>query len=113
VQGHTDDVAIRGALAARYPTNWELAAARAARVVRALEAAGVPPARLSAVSLGQHRPIVAGDSPEARAENRRIEIRLVPLPGARPDAPVPEGFAAPAPASASDAADAEPAAGAR
>jgi len=92
VQGHTDDVAIRGALAARFPTNWELAAARAARVVRALEAAGVPPARLAAVSLGQHHPIVPGDSPEARAENRRIEIRLVPLPGTQ--AKVPEGFAA-------------------
>lgn len=96
VQGHTDDVAIRGALAARYPTNWELAAARAARVVRALEEAGVPPERLAAVSLGQYHPLVAGDTPEARAENRRIEIRLVPRPGARPDQAVPEGFAAPA-----------------
>lgn len=95
VQGHTDDVAIRGALAVRYPTNWDLAAARAVRVVRALAAAGVPPERLAAVSLGEYDPIVPGDSPEARAENRRIEIRLVPLPGARPDAQVPEGFAAP------------------
>jgi len=95
VQGHTDDVPIRGALAARFATNWELAAARAARVVRALAAAGVAPERLAAVSLGQYHPIVAGDGPEARAENRRIEIRLVPLPGARPDAKVPEGFAAP------------------
>lgn len=100
VQGHTDDVPIRGALATRYPTNWELAAARAARVVRALEAAGVPPDRLAAVSLGEHHPIVAGDDPAARAENRRIEVRLVPLPGARPDAVVPEGFAAPASATA-------------
>jgi chemotaxis protein MotB len=100
VQGHTDDVPIRGALAARFPTNWELAAARAARVVRALEAAGVPPERLAAVSLGEHHPVVPGDDAAARAENRRIEIRLVPLPGARPDAAVPEGFAAPAPATA-------------
>jgi chemotaxis protein MotB len=99
VQGHTDDVPIRGALAARFPTNWELAAARAARVVRALEAAGVPPERLAAVSLGEHRPVVPEQTPEARAENRRIEIRLIPLPGARPaaDAPVPEGFAMPPP----------------
>ena len=41
VEGHTDGVAIRGPLAERYPTNWELAGARAARVVRALEEAGV------------------------------------------------------------------------
>ncbi|MEB2345644.1 MAG: OmpA family protein [Deltaproteobacteria bacterium] len=97
VEGHTDDVAIRGALAARYPTNWDLAAARAVRVVRALAAAGVPPERLAAVSLGEFHPLVPGDSPEARAENRRIEIRLVPRPGTRPDARVPEGFAAPEP----------------
>lgn len=104
VQGHTDDVPIRGALASRFPTNWELAAARASRVVRALEAAGVPPERLAAVSLGEHHPVVPGDDAAARAENRRIEIRLVPLPGARPDQPAPEGFAAPE-ASAAPAAD--------
>jgi chemotaxis protein MotB len=98
VQGHTDDVPIRGALAARFPTNWELAAARAARVVRALEAAGVPPERLAAVSFGEHRPVVPEASPEARAENRRIEIRLLPLPGAGPAPAVPEGFATPPPA---------------
>jgi len=100
VQGHTDDVAIRGALAQRFATNWELAAARAARVVRALAAGGVDPVRLSAVSLGEYHPIVPNDAPEGRAENRRIEIRLVPLPGARPAATIPEGFAAPAPAGA-------------
>jgi flagellar motor protein MotB len=97
VQGHTDDVPIRGALATRFPTNWELAAARAARVVRALEAAGVPPERLAAVSLGEHRPIVPEPTPEARAENRRIEIRLLPRPGAGPAPVVPEGFATPPP----------------
>jgi chemotaxis protein MotB len=96
VQGHTDDVAIRGALAQRFPTNWELAAARAARVVRALEAGGVDPARLAAVSLGEHHPVVPNDTPEGRAENRRIEIRLIPPPGARPDVEAPAGFTAPA-----------------
>jgi chemotaxis protein MotB len=110
VQGHTDDVPIRGALAARFPTNWELAAARAARVVRALEAAGVPPQRLAAVSLGEHHPILPEPTPEARAENRRIEIRLLPLPGARPDAPAPSGFATPPPTVEGAAAGAEPAA---
>jgi chemotaxis protein MotB len=100
VQGHTDGVAIRGALAQRFPTNWELAAIRAARVVRALEAHGVEPARLAAVSLGEHQPVASNESPEGRAENRRIEIRLIPLPGARSDAPAPAGFEAPAGATA-------------
>jgi chemotaxis protein MotB len=93
VQGHTDGVAIRGALARRFATNWELAAARAARVVRVLEAGGVDPTRLAAVSLGQHHPVASDDTDAGRTENRRIEIRLVPLPGAPPDAPAPPGFA--------------------
>jgi chemotaxis protein MotB len=84
VEGHTDGVAVRGALAQRYPTNWELAGARAASVVRALEAAGVPAARLAAVSRGAEQPIAENESPEGRSANRRIEIRLIPLPGAKP-----------------------------
>lgn len=100
VQGHTDDVPIRGALAERFPTNWELAAIRAARVVRALEAHGIEPERLAAVSLGEHHPVAPNDTPEGRAENRRIEIRLIPLAGARSDAPAPAGFEAPVGAAA-------------
>ncbi|HEB91358.1 MAG TPA: hypothetical protein ENI85_17410 [Deltaproteobacteria bacterium] len=80
VRGHTDDRPIRGALARIYPTNWELAAARAARVVRLLEEHGVPGNRLAVVSLGPNDPIVPNDSPENRARNRRIEIRLEPRP---------------------------------
>lgn len=88
VRGHTDDLPIGGALARRYPTNWELAAARAARVVRLLEEQGVPGDRLAVVSLGPNDPIVPNDSAEARAMNRRIEIRLVPVkPSTSPAAP--------------------------
>ena len=78
VRGHTDDRGIRGNLAKRFPSNWELAAARAASVVRLLEEHGVPGGRLAAVSLGPNDPLVANDSPENRARNRRIEIRLEP-----------------------------------
>jgi len=81
VRGHTDDRGIRGALAKRYPSNWELAAARAARVVRLLEARGVPGERLAVVSLGPNEPIVENDSVTNRARNRRIEIRLLPREG--------------------------------
>lgn len=83
VRGHTDDRKIGGALAERYPTNWELAAARAARVVRLLEEKGVKPARLAAVSLGPNDPVAPNDSAENRARNRRIEILLVPKGGKR------------------------------
>jgi chemotaxis protein MotB len=84
VRGHTDNLRIRGTLAKRFPSNWELAAARAASVVRLLEEQGVPGGRLAAVSLGPNDPRVANDSPENRARNRRIEIRLIPsAPGAQ------------------------------
>ena len=78
VRGHTDDRKMRGSLAKRFPSNWELAAARAASVVRLLEEYGVPGERLAAVSMGENDPIVANDSVENRARNRRIEIRLEP-----------------------------------
>jgi chemotaxis protein MotB len=87
VRGHTDNLPIRGTLAKRFPSNWELAAARAASVVRLLEEQGVPGGRLAAVSLGPNDPLVANDSPENRARNRRIEIRLEPR---APAAPKPE-----------------------
>lgn len=76
VAGHTDNVPIKSTLAKLYPTNWELAAARAASVVKVLEGAGVDPLRLMAVSLGQNHPVAPNDTPEGRALNRRIEIRL-------------------------------------
>lgn len=96
VEGHTDGVAVRGALAQRFPTNWELAGARAARVVRALEKSGVDAKRLAAVSRGAEQPVTSDDTPEGRAANRRIEIRLLPLPGAPPEASPPPPLEPPA-----------------
>jgi chemotaxis protein MotB len=110
VQGHTDDVPIATAI---YPSNWELAAARATGVVRWLEGQGLEARRLSGVSFGEQRPVAPNDTPEGRARNRRIEIRLLPergagaaAPEAAPPAPPsePPGGAAPA---ASDPAAAE------
>ena len=76
VQGHTDDVPIHSE---RYPTNWELAGARASRVVRLLEENGVEPGRLWAVSHGEYAPVAPNDSDAGRAKNRRIEITLKPV----------------------------------
>jgi chemotaxis protein MotB len=96
VQGHTDDQRTRGGA---FPTNWELAAARAAAVVRVLEDEGIDPGRLSVVSYGEHQPIAANDSPDNRARNRRIELRLVPLEtAAAPAAPAGPPADPPAPA---------------
>jgi len=79
--GHTDNVPIGRA----YPSNWELAGARASSVVRLLADAGVDPARMSAVSRGEYAPIASNETAEGRAKNRRIEIRLTPDPKARGD----------------------------
>ncbi|GAB4260914.1 MAG: OmpA family protein [Deferrisomatales bacterium] len=80
VEGHTDNVPISRELARVFPTNWELSTARATSVVRYLqEVAGVSPQRLSAVGFGPYRPVADNDTPEGRAKNRRIQIKLVPL----------------------------------
>ena len=79
VGGYTDNVPVSAKLADRYPTNWELAGARAARVVRGLEEAGVAKERLRAMSLADNIPIASNDTPEGRAQNRRIQIVLRPV----------------------------------
>ena len=78
IEGHTDNVQISRALAQRYPTNWELSAARAINVTRYLQDQGVDPANLSAVAYGEWKPVATNDTAEGRAKNRRIEIILVP-----------------------------------
>ncbi len=80
VQGHTDSVPVSGRLATRFASNWELAGARASRVVRVLADAGIAPARMTAVSFGEFRPVDSNDTNAGRARNRRIEIRLIPVP---------------------------------
>lgn len=79
VGGYTDDVAIGGKLAERYPTNWDLAGARAASVVAILESAGVPREQLVAVSFGANDPVASNETEEGRSQNRRIEVRIRPV----------------------------------
>ena len=78
VEGHTDNVQIIGMLAKKYPTNWELSAARAINVARYLQEQGIDPAILSSVAYGEYKPVAANDTPEGKRKNRRIEIILVP-----------------------------------
>src|SRR5262245_35219821 len=86
VAGHTDDQKIGASLAARYPTNWELGGARAARIVRLYQEAGIPKERLASISLADSQPREANDTPEGRAKNRRIEITLRPTAASEPTA---------------------------
>jgi chemotaxis protein MotB len=79
VEGHSDNVMIGAALENQYPSNWELAGARAARVVRRLSAEGVDPRRLRAVSHGPFAPEASNDTEAGRSKNRRTEILLRPV----------------------------------
>lgn len=79
VNGHTDSQRIGPTLMKRYPTNWELGAARSARIVRLFEEAGIAKERMSAVSHADGRPRESNETEEGRARNRRIEIRLRPM----------------------------------
>lgn len=75
VDGHTDSLPLSGQ--GRYRDNWELSQARALAVVRyMLDDLGFPENRVAATGFADTRPVATGDSPEARAQNRRIELKL-------------------------------------
>ena len=71
VEGFTDDLPIK---TDKFPTNWELSAARAGSVVRMLAADGVDPSRLAAVGYGEFQPIADNATAEGRARNRRVVL---------------------------------------
>jgi chemotaxis protein MotB len=73
IDGHTD---IRPIATVEFPSNWELSSARAISVVRYLMEQGVPANRLVAAGFGEFQPLEAGESEQALAKNRRIELKL-------------------------------------
>jgi chemotaxis protein MotB len=74
VEGHSDNMPTsRGD---RYESNLMLSAARAVAVAETLELLDVPKERLSATGFGDAKPAQPNDTPEHRAENRRVEILI-------------------------------------
>lgn len=73
IDGHTDSRPISNA---RFPSNWELSAARAISVAQYLVSKGVAPARLVAAGFGEYAPLDPGNTDEAFRRNRRIEFKL-------------------------------------
>lgn len=73
IEGHTDDVPIR-ADNPLYQDNWELSSARAHAVAQYFIERGIPPQHLAVIGHSEYKPLVSGDTEEARAQNRRIEI---------------------------------------
>lgn len=70
IEGHTDS-------SGRALKNKQLSASRAAAVADYLRKAGVPKSRLVAVGIGQDQPVTSNATPEGRAQNRRIEFKVI------------------------------------
>jgi len=76
VEGHTDNVAYRSGVLL---DNWDLSVKRATSVVRILQKEyGLDPAKMSAAGRGEYHPIVANDTKENKAINRRTRIVILP-----------------------------------
>jgi chemotaxis protein MotB len=79
VVGHTDNIPITPPSQYRFPTNWELSAARAAAVVRHFQnESGIDPRTLEAVGRSLYDPVAINQTAEGRAQNRRVEIIIAP-----------------------------------
>jgi len=79
VIGHTDDIPILPEYRHRFPSNWELSAARAAAVVRQFEKeTGLDPRNLEAVGRSFYHPVASNETADGRSQNRRVEITIAP-----------------------------------
>ncbi len=76
VEGHTDNVPIHSA---EFDSNWELSTARATRIARLLlDWKAVPPDRLSAAGYAEFHPAASNATAEGRAQNRRVDLVILP-----------------------------------
>jgi chemotaxis protein MotB len=90
IEGHTDNLPIHNQ---EFDSNWELSSARATRIARIfLDTGGIVPERLSAAGYAEFHPVASNDSAAGRAENRRVD--LIVMPRTRVNLAAPEGDAA-------------------
>jgi chemotaxis protein MotB len=76
IEGHTDNVPIHNET---FDSNWELSTARAARIARLLLGMHALPAdRVSAAGYAEFHPVAGNDSDEGRAQNRRVDLVVLP-----------------------------------
>jgi chemotaxis protein MotB len=76
IEGHTDNVPIHNA---QFDSNWELSTARATYIARLfLDMKIIPPDRISAAGYGEFHPVVGNETAEGRAENRRVDLVVIP-----------------------------------
>jgi chemotaxis protein MotB len=76
IEGHTDNIPIH---TGEFDANWELSAARATRIARLfLDLQAISPQRLSAAGYAEFHPVASNDTAEGRAENRRVDLVVLP-----------------------------------
>jgi flagellar motor protein MotB len=80
VEGHTDTIPVRAEKNRPYKDNYDLSFFRAKAVALLLEKYGVPKERISIIGFGDTHPRAPNSTPQGRAQNRRVEIRLIPNP---------------------------------
>ena len=115
IEGHTDNRPIN---TVQFPSNWELSAARAARIVRLFQERGIAPTRMVVAGMGENQPLADNTSADGRNRNRRVAVVILGAPPAASD-PRPgglvqtpdSGVAAAAAIPAPDAVTTQPAAG--
>ena len=78
IEGHTDNIPIKSSVGRGYKDNVELAFLRAKAVAGILVKNNIPLDQIFVVSFGDTRPIASNETPEGRASNRRVVIKLVP-----------------------------------
>ncbi|MGB9409074.1 MAG: flagellar motor protein MotB [Terracidiphilus sp.] len=76
IEGHTDNVPIH---TAEFDSNWELSSARATRIARLfLDLKAISPERISAAGYSEFHPVASNDTADGRAENRRVDLVVLP-----------------------------------
>lgn len=81
IEGYTDSQPIAAPLEDKYPSNWELSAARAARVARHFRwTHDIDPSRFEVVGFGAQHPVASNETAEGRRKNRRVRVAVLQRP---------------------------------
>jgi chemotaxis protein MotB len=71
IEGHTDNVPIHNS---KFSSNWDLSTARATATIRLLIRYKLKPERMAVAGYAEFHPVASNDTPEGRANNRRVDI---------------------------------------
>jgi chemotaxis protein MotB len=76
IEGHTDNVPIHND---EFDSNWELSSARATHIARIfVDTRSILPDRISAAGYAEYHPVATNDTDAGRAENRRVDLVVMP-----------------------------------